>query len=115
MMAAHLFPALCLRGGPPRAEIQGPNRAVSKLQLLRCGNDYIRQLLRMVGRRDDYIEGMKTEIKALRALVSEDADKVDKLKEIEDDGLGNMRSTPLRPTALVWAVLWKRRRRRRGR
>ncbi|KLO09004.1 hypothetical protein SCHPADRAFT_931413 [Schizopora paradoxa] len=68
--------------GPPRGEIQGPNRAVSKLQLLRCGNDYIRQLLRMVGRRDDYIEGLKKEVTALRMLVADDPDKLDKLKEI---------------------------------
>ncbi|KAF7351199.1 BHLH domain-containing protein [Mycena sanguinolenta] len=31
--------------GPPKAGGEGPNKGVSKLQLLMCGNDYIRQLV----------------------------------------------------------------------
>lgn len=55
--------------GPPRGEVQGPNRAVSKLQLLRCGNDFIRRLKARVVRRDEYIEQLKAEVRALRARV----------------------------------------------
>lgn len=55
--------------GPPRGDASGPNRAVSKLQLLRCGNDYIRRLKERVGRRDEYIEQLKAEVRVLRAVV----------------------------------------------
>lgn len=57
--------------GPPRGEVQGPNRAVSKLQLLRCGNDFIRRLKARVSRRDEYIEQLKTEVRALREQLDE--------------------------------------------
>ena len=66
--------------GPPRGEIQGPNRAVSKLQLLRCGNDYIRQLVARVERRDDYISSMKDEIRSLRKAL--ESVKIDDMEEI---------------------------------
>lgn len=51
--------------------MQGPNRAVSKLQLLRCGNDFIRRLKARVSRRDEYIEQLKTEVRALREQLDE--------------------------------------------
>jgi hypothetical protein len=59
--------------GPPKGDTAGPNRAVSKLQLLRCGNDYIRQLKGRVERRDEYIQILKEEIAALRAFIGMDA------------------------------------------
>jgi hypothetical protein len=58
--------------GPPRGEASGPNRAVSKLQLLRCGNQYIRVLKARVARRDEYIEKLKEEVKTLRGMVNEE-------------------------------------------
>ena len=58
--------------GPPRGD-GGPNRAVSKLQLLRCGNDFIRQLKGRIERRDEYIDSLKREIVVLRGLIDSDA------------------------------------------
>ena len=55
--------------GPPKGNAEGPNRGVSKLQLLRCGNDFIRVLKGRVERRDDEIEKLSREIKRLRILV----------------------------------------------
>ncbi|EJC99373.1 uncharacterized protein FOMMEDRAFT_142904 [Fomitiporia mediterranea MF3/22] len=55
--------------GPPRGDVSGPNRAVSKLQLLRAGNDFIRVLKGRVERRDEYIGALKEEVRALRARV----------------------------------------------
>ena len=60
--------------GPPKGDSAGPNRSVSKLQLLRCGNDFIRQLKGRVERRDAYISGLKTEVAALRTLTGLDTD-----------------------------------------
>ncbi len=58
--------------GPPKGNVDGPNRGVSKLQLLRCGNDYIRVLKGRVDRRDDEIEVLRKEIRRLRLVVSEE-------------------------------------------
>ena len=52
--------------GPPKGNVDGPNRGVSKLQLLRCGNDYIRRLKGRVERRDEEIEKLRKEIGRLR-------------------------------------------------
>lgn len=52
--------------GPPKAGGEGPNKAVSKLQLLMCGNDYIRQLKGRVQRRDEEIEKLRREVRRLR-------------------------------------------------
>lgn len=58
--------------GPPRGNADGPNRAISKLQLLRCGNDYIRLLQDRVSRRDDEIVSLRSEVRRLRGYMSED-------------------------------------------
>lgn len=54
--------------GPPKGKEGGLNRAVSKLQLLRAGNEYILVLKGRVERRDEYIEMLKKEVRALRAM-----------------------------------------------
>jgi hypothetical protein len=59
--------------GPPRPG-GGPNTSVSKLQLLRYGNDYIRLLKGRVERRDVEIEKLRTEIRRLRLLVPDGVD-----------------------------------------
>jgi hypothetical protein len=55
--------------GPPKTGGEGPNKAVSKLQLLRCGNDFIRQLQARVQRRDEEIDKLRREVKRLREIV----------------------------------------------
>ncbi|KAG6873664.1 hypothetical protein C0995_012598 [Termitomyces sp. Mi166 len=45
--------------GPPKAGGEGPNKGVSKLQLLMCGNEYIRVLKARVERRDEEIEKLR--------------------------------------------------------
>ncbi|THH28968.1 hypothetical protein EUX98_g5231 [Antrodiella citrinella] len=57
--------------GPPKGNADGPNRGVSKLQLLRCGNDFIRVLKARVDRRDSEIDILRKEISRLR-LVADD-------------------------------------------
>ena len=57
--------------GPPRGDAAGPNRAVSKLQLLRAGNDFIRRLKERISRRDDYIGQLKVEVRTLRTAIQE--------------------------------------------
>ncbi|KAJ7683037.1 hypothetical protein B0H17DRAFT_1075068 [Mycena rosella] len=55
--------------GPPKAGGEGPNKGVSKLQLLMCGNDFIRQLNGRVERRDEEITRLRREVSHLRAVV----------------------------------------------
>jgi hypothetical protein len=50
---------------------------VSKLQLLRCGNDYLRTLKGRVERRDTEIETLRREVLRLRAFAGEEAHKGD--------------------------------------
>ncbi|KAG1902280.1 uncharacterized protein F5891DRAFT_1025656 [Suillus fuscotomentosus] len=59
--------------GPPKAGGDGPNKAVSKLQLLRCGNDFIRTLKGRVERRDSEIENLRKEVLRLRAIAGDAA------------------------------------------
>jgi hypothetical protein len=59
--------------GPPKAGGEGPNKGVSKLQLLMCGNDYIRQLKGRVERRDEEIYRLRREIVRLRQLLGDEA------------------------------------------
>jgi len=59
--------------GPPKAGGEGPNKGVSKLQLLMCGNDYIRQLKARIERRDEEIEKLRREIVRLRSLAVDGA------------------------------------------
>ncbi|KAJ6487962.1 hypothetical protein C8R45DRAFT_827870 [Mycena sanguinolenta] len=54
--------------GPPKAGGEGPNKGVSKLQLLMCGNDYIRQLVGRVDRRDEEIARLRREVGYLRGV-----------------------------------------------
>jgi len=74
-----------------------PNRSVSKLALLRNSNEYIVKLKRRIGRRDDVLEKMRQELRALRVelkvlpeakerlgLVLVDLDE--DIDEIEKDG-----------------------------
>ena|SRR6267154_1242957 len=58
--------------GPPRGNSDGPNRSISKLQLLRCGNDYILLLKEKSARRDDEISLLRSEVRRLRSFISED-------------------------------------------
>lgn len=59
--------------GPPKAGGEGPNKGVSKLQLLRCGNDLIRQLKGRVERRDEEIQKLRQEVMRLRNLVTDES------------------------------------------
>lgn len=68
-----LLPGAMPPRGPPRPG-GGPNTSVSKLQLLRYGNDYIRLLKGRVERRDVEIEKLRTEIRRLHLLVPGGAD-----------------------------------------
>ncbi|KAF7983465.1 hypothetical protein HWV62_21754 [Athelia sp. TMB] len=54
--------------GPPKAGADGPNKGISKLQLLRCGNDFIRQLKGRVERRDEEIANLRNEVRRLREI-----------------------------------------------
>ncbi|KAG2128721.1 hypothetical protein DEU56DRAFT_818767 [Suillus clintonianus] len=59
--------------GPPKVGGDGPNKGVSKLQLLRCGNDFIRTLKGRVERRDSEIENLRREVLRLRAIAGDAA------------------------------------------
>jgi hypothetical protein len=60
--------------GPPKTGGEGPNKGVSKLQLLMCGNDFIRQLKARVERRDDEIARLRREVARLRIVASNGLD-----------------------------------------
>ena len=68
-----LLPGAMPPRGPPRPG-GGPNTSVSKLQLLRYGNDYIRVLKGRVERRDAEIEKLRGEVRRLRLLVPDGLD-----------------------------------------
>ncbi|CDO77093.1 hypothetical protein BN946_scf184473.g37 [Trametes cinnabarina] len=59
--------------GPPKGNSEGPNRGVSKLQLLRCGNEFIKVLKSRVERRDEEIAKLRQEVRRLREIVGEEA------------------------------------------
>ncbi|KAK0459609.1 uncharacterized protein EV420DRAFT_1268847 [Desarmillaria tabescens] len=65
-----LLPGALPPRGPPKAGGEGPNKGVSKLQLLICGNDYIRQLKGRVERRDEEIRRLRSEIGRLRDVLT---------------------------------------------
>ena len=65
-----LLPGSLPPRGPPKAGGEGPNKGVSKLQLLICGNEFIRVLKARVERRDEEIERLRREVGRLRGLVS---------------------------------------------
>ncbi|KAF8916708.1 hypothetical protein CPB85DRAFT_1386587 [Mucidula mucida] len=91
--------------GPPKAGSDGPNKAVSKLQLLMCGNEFIRQLKGRVERRDEEITKLRNEIGRLRGAIvttaprileeGEPLDLEKDLDEIESLTLGFGRGTML--------------------
>lgn len=78
---APLLPGALPPRGPPKAGGEGPNKSVSKLQLLICGNEYIRLLKGRVERRDEEIQALRMEIQRLRTLYpvseTEGGDQVD--------------------------------------
>lgn len=61
-----LLPGALPPRGPPKAGGEGPNKGVSKLQLLMCGNEYIRVLRARVERRDTEIAKLRREVARLR-------------------------------------------------
>ncbi|KAG9093068.1 hypothetical protein FS749_015144 [Ceratobasidium sp. UAMH 11750] len=74
---AELDPGAAPPRGPPRNVPGGednPNRAVSKLALLRFSNEWIVKLGRRVDRRNETIEELRKEIKMLREKLGPDAD-----------------------------------------
>lgn len=73
---APLLPGALPPRGPPKAGGEGPNKGVSKLQLLICGNEYIRLLKGRVERRDDEIAKLRKELGRLRIVVEEKGDDV---------------------------------------
>lgn len=78
----HVLPGSMPPRGPPKGE--GPNKAVSKLQLLLCGNDYIRKLKGRVERRDEEIARLREEVRRLRVVVG-DADEGGEELDLERD------------------------------
>lgn len=67
-----LLPGQMPPRGPPKGNADGPNRGVSKLQLLRCGNEYIKVLKARIDRRDEEVEKLRREVARLRVLVPEE-------------------------------------------
>ncbi|KIL56266.1 hypothetical protein M378DRAFT_17245 [Amanita muscaria Koide BX008] len=63
-----LLPGALPPRGPPKAGGEGPNKSVSKLQLLICGNEFIRTLKSRVDRRDEEIALLRREVRNLRQL-----------------------------------------------
>ncbi|SJL11332.1 uncharacterized protein ARMOST_14735 [Armillaria ostoyae] len=55
--------------GPPKTGSDCPNEGASKLQLLMCGNDFIRKLRGQLERRDEEIGQLRQEIGKLRNVL----------------------------------------------
>ncbi|CAA7269997.1 unnamed protein product [Cyclocybe aegerita] len=68
---APLLPGALPPRGPPKAGGDGPNKGVSKLQLLICANEYIRLLKGRIERRDDEVSKLRAEVARLRCVVKE--------------------------------------------
>ncbi|KAF5368891.1 hypothetical protein D9758_003109 [Tetrapyrgos nigripes] len=68
---ASLLPGALPPRGPPKSGGDGPNKGVSKLQLLICGNEYIRVLKGRVERRDEEILRLRREVVNLRNRLNE--------------------------------------------
>jgi hypothetical protein len=82
--------------GPPRGNTDGPNRGISKLQLLRCGNEYLRLLKEKISRRDSEIALLRYEVQRLRGLISEDvwrdgAEDIDLERDVDQGEVGPWR------------------------
>jgi hypothetical protein len=86
---APVLPGALPPRGPPRGAGDGPNRGVSKLQLLRCGNEYIKALKGRVDRRDDEIERLRREVARLQLGaageegIPEDGEEVDLERDLD--------------------------------
>lgn len=82
---APLLPGGLPPRGPPKAGSDGPNKNVSKLQVLLCGNEFIKVLTKRVERRDDEIDRLKREVLRLRSLIGgeDDMDLERDLDEVE--------------------------------
>lgn len=106
---ATLLPGGLPPRGPPKAGGEGPNKNVSKLQVLLCGNEYIKLLKARVERRDDEIGRLRTEVRRLRGLrdggnlmgvvdvrieeeedvdLEKDLDAVERLNTLKEVGIG---------------------------
>lgn len=81
-----LLPGCMPPRGPPKGDTEGPNRGVSKLALLRCGNAYIRELKEMVKRRDVEIQNLRGEVRRLRPFVPQenDAQTIDLGRDVDE-------------------------------
>ncbi len=55
--------------GPPKTGSDCPNEGASKLQLLMCGNEFIRKLRAQLERRDEEIARLRQEIGKLRNVI----------------------------------------------
>ncbi|KAF8327304.1 hypothetical protein F5887DRAFT_1191223, partial [Amanita rubescens] len=82
-----LLPGALPPRGPPKAGGEGPNKGVSKLQLLICGNEFIKTLKGRVERRDDEIARLRQEVKKLRELLSLVSNQC--ILEMESSGKGD--------------------------
>lgn len=69
--SSSLLPGSLPPRGPPKTGADGPNKGVSKLQLLICGNEYLRVLRSRVERRDEEIARLRNEVVKLRGLVQD--------------------------------------------
>lgn len=76
--------------GPPKAGGEGPNKGVSKLQLLMCGNEFIRVLKGRVERRDEEIRKLRREVIRLRNVNSVLTSQVPEMEmaQGDHDGMG---------------------------
>lgn len=79
-----LLPGAMPPRGPPKGNTEGPNRGVSKLQLLRCGNEFIKVLQGRIERRDDEIVRLRQEVRRLREVAGEDATEAVEGREMID-------------------------------
>lgn len=70
-----LLPGSLPPRGPPKSG-EGPNKGVSKLQLLMCGNEFIRVLRGRVERRDEEIDALREEVARLRDMAGVTADEL---------------------------------------
>jgi hypothetical protein len=77
---------------PPRGNADDPNRGISRLQLPRSGNDYIRLLKEKISRRDGEISLLRSEVRRLRGFISEDVwreggEEIDLERDVDFDEL----------------------------
>jgi len=70
--------------GPPKGDGEGPNRGVSKLALLRCGNEFIVDLRGRVERRDEEIARLQIEVRRLREMM--EGLGLDPMASVGEDG-----------------------------